>query len=35
MMMDKIDGIIEDAKNDDYETAVKKIDSFKEKLKNY
>jgi hypothetical protein len=35
MMMDKIDGIIEDANNDDYETAVKKIDSFKEKLKNY
>jgi hypothetical protein len=35
MMMDKIDSIIEDAKNDDYETAVKRIDSFKEKLKNY
>ncbi len=31
----KIDSIIEDAKNDDYETAVKRIDSFKEKLKNY
>jgi hypothetical protein len=25
MMMDKIDGIIEDAKNDDYETAVKEL----------
>jgi len=35
MMMDKIDGIIEDATNEDYETAVKRIDSFKEKLKNY
>ena len=31
MMMDKIDSIIEDAKNDDYETAVKRIDSFKER----
>jgi hypothetical protein len=34
-MMSKIDSIIEDAKNDDYDTAVKRIDTFKEKLKKY
>jgi len=35
MMMNKIDSIIDNAKKEDYETAVKLIDSFKEKLKKY
>jgi hypothetical protein len=34
-MMSKIDNAIEDSKNDNYEKAVKHIDSFKEKLKKY
>jgi hypothetical protein len=33
--MSKIDNAIEDSKNDNYEKAVKHIDSFKEKLKKY
>ena len=34
-MMSKIDNAIEDSKSDNYEKAVKHIDSFKEKLKKY
>jgi predicted nucleotidyltransferase len=34
-MMDKIDNLIEETKNDDYEKAVKQIDTFKDKLKKY
>jgi hypothetical protein len=34
-MMSKIDNAIEDSKSENYEKAVKHIDSFKEKLKKY
>lgn len=35
LMMNKIDGVIEDAQEEDYEKAIKKLDTFKEKLKKY
>lgn len=35
MMMDKIDTVIDNAKEDDYDSAVKQLDKFKETLKKY
>jgi hypothetical protein len=34
-MMDKIDSVMDDAKKENYDNAIKQIDSFKEKLKKY